>query len=155
MLLLKMHQKKQFQIKVKLRKSTNPLITELESINNYAKIEGFSGSEEVQRSLNLLHEWREVMYYSKTQSWHLSNKVCIDPKWLSELFKTVHSFKCIEKKGVYHAILTKLELEDRWKAVQFPDSIFPYLFELLENQFQIIVSLPEKKGSSIQYIIPS
>ena len=96
------------------------------------------------RALTLFHEWGEVLYFGnrKNATFHLQQKVCVNPKWLSDVFKTITSFKHIDNTGKYQSLVTKEELENRWRSVHFPELIFPYLIELLERQFQIIVSLP-------------
>ena len=138
----------------------SPPIAELSIIHKWAESEerGYKLKDDsLKRALHLFHEWGEILYFDSkdTTSWHLTNKVCLNPKWLSEVFKTVSSFKHISTSGSYQPLITKDELEERWVEAQFPNSIFPYLIELLEQQYQIIVRLPDYKHKTPTYLIPS
>ena len=145
-------------IKMRAKKAQNePPISDLGEIEQWAskqRIHKFN-NERLRRALRLFHEWGEVIYFANnTSSWHLTQKICLNPKWLSELFKTVSSFKHLHTNG-YQSLITKAELEQRWIAANFPTSLFPYLFELLEQQYQIIVHLPEYQHKTPTYLIPS
>ena len=150
---------------VKERSKVNPPILDLTEIMKLAEQEKLD-HESTKQALGLFHEWGEVLYFGNTKNatFHLQQRVCINPKWLSDVFKTITSFKHIDTTGKYQSLVTKKDLEERWRSVNFPEIIFPYLIELLERQFQIIVALPKsiknqpnimQNDNTITYLIPS
>ena len=126
--------------------------------------------EQLQRATQQLHYWGEVIHL-RDKSWTLGQRVVIHPQWLSNLLVTVISVKHnpTSKEDPNENIISnnnypinkapdkvyKSDLEARWKDEGFSPSIFPYLLELLEVQYQIII-LKDKHRKSIdpEYIIP-
>ena len=132
-----------------LRSHDSIPIIEKSKLDEIAKEFGID-SRETSSALELLHEWGEVMYFSN--GWHLSKKIILDPRWLSNLFKTVSSFKFSSREGNYTAIISISELKKRWRDANFSPDLDMFLIELLEY-FQIMVKAPNENGS--RYIVPS
>ena len=132
----------------KLRINKSPPIIEKDELVNIVKDFGID-IRETDLALELLHEWGEVMYFPN--GWHLAKKIILDPRWLSDLFKTVSSFKFCSKEGNYSAVISLSELKQRWRDAKFSPDLDIFLVELLKF-FQVMVEAPNENG---RYIVPS